>query len=95
MVPSVSAANWLQAEASSRRSLPTASSSAVQASSVAERPVTRNSARTKASFSAGLVSLGQTTSRAPAFFAVSSRPLPLAPPACTSTSMTSGAGSSR
>lgn len=79
MVPSTSATSWDTAEASSRRSLPMASTSDWHASGVADRPVARNSCRTKASRSAGLVIFGQATSRAPALRAASSSPLPLTP----------------
>ncbi len=91
----MSAVNWLQAAASSRRSLPSESSSAWQASGLAARLRVRNSLRMNASFSLALVSLAHWTSRAPFFFAASSSPLPLAPPACTSTMITSSAGDSR
>lgn len=95
MTPSTSAVNWPQAEASSRRSLPRASTSAWQACGEALRPAARNSLRTKASRSAGLVSLAHATSLAPALRAASSSALPLGPPACTSTSAISSAGAAR
>lgn len=95
MVPSTSAVSWDTAEASSLRSLPIASTKAWQASGVADRPAVRNSARTKASRSAGLVIFGQATSRAPALRPASSTPLPLAPPACSRTRVISSAGAPR
>src|SRR5271157_6214563 len=92
MPPSVSAASWPQAAASSRRSEPTASSSARAAPSSARWPARRNSALTKSSRSANLVSFGHSITRAPAALTPASNSLPLAPPACVSTRTTSGAG---
>ena len=60
-MPPVSATIWLAAEASSRRSEPTASTSAATASGVVVPPARLISVRTKSIRSAGLVILLQTT----------------------------------
>ncbi|HYJ52741.1 MAG TPA: hypothetical protein VEW04_06180 [Allosphingosinicella sp.] len=89
----MSATNWLAADASSRRSEPTASTKAATASGVVVPPARRISARTKSIRSAGLVILLQATIAAPAFVIASATALFLAPPAWCSTKVTPSTGS--
>lgn len=91
--PSVSQSSWLAAEHSSRRSLPTASIRAVTASSLTCRPSARSSARTNSRRSLALVTLAQSTRRAPAPVSEVMRALPFWPPACSTTTQISGTGS--
>jgi hypothetical protein len=92
MTPVVSATSWLHAAASSRRSLPTASSSARSPPSSAFRPARLNSPRRKSSRSPNRLTGGQSTRLAPPLTRLASSCLFLAPPEWVRTSTTSGPG---
>ena len=94
MTPPKSETSWLAAAERLRRSLPTASSSAVTASGVIFPPACRTSLRTKATRSPAELIFGQSSTAAPAALnALTSASLRL-PPWWTRTSVSSGSGSS-
>ena len=92
--PSVSATSWAQALASSRRSLPTASTRATAAAGADPTPGCLNSGLHEGAPCRSPTSRPCSRRRtAPAARAASSSDLPLTPPGCASTSTTSSPGS--
>ncbi len=92
MVPVVSAMSCEHAAASSRRSLPRASTRARTPSASARRRAALNSPTTNDAFSASLVTGSQTMTGAPEPVIVSSIFLPRCPPPWTTTTVVSGSG---